>query len=528
MIPLAVRAALAASLFFASTALTTAHAGETVRLLVAISANVGDPDDVPLRYTATDAERVRRVFVELGEVAPDRAYVISDQPAEKVRQSLAEIRGRMSELRAGGKDVVLVLYVSAHAKAGVLHLMGTHLPLSELRDFAAGSGARLRLVIVDACDSGAMARAKGGRPGPGYEVALEKLPLHGQVIITSSGPAQASEEWESLRGSLFTHHLLTGLRGDADGESDGKVTLAEAYAYAYRRTVASAARAGQHPAYDMDLAGTGDLVLTHPASARSAVVFPAESSGRYVVASQPRADVVAEVDKVAGRPLRIAVPAGRYLVRKRTGRSTGLTEVEIPFGGVREVLDEALTWSDFAEIALKGGTVELRPWSVLLSGTFGAPPVLETNARFSGGVGVRRTFGAWFARGIVGASASRYRGVALEISERSLSFEAAAGYRHLAWPVVAHVGLAAEVGGYAQSFVRDAEEEIQRNFGVGPLPDRTALSLGAGPFIGAELPLAGNAFAMLEARLLVRHLPSTSQPAWLLQPRASLLAGYRF
>ena len=51
--------------------------------------------------------------------------------------------------------------------------------------------ALLRVPFGQTVSYGAIARAKGGRPGPAYEVSLEKLPLHGQVIITSSGPAIA-------------------------------------------------------------------------------------------------------------------------------------------------------------------------------------------------------------------------------------------------------------------------------------------------------------------------------------------------
>lgn len=40
--------------------------------------------------------------------------------------------------------------------------------------------------------------------------------------------------------------------------------------------------------------------------------------------------MVAEVEKVAGRPLRLAVPPGRYLLRKRAEASTGLLELELP------------------------------------------------------------------------------------------------------------------------------------------------------------------------------------------------------
>ena len=139
---------------------------ETVRLLVSIGANVGDPDDAVLRFADDDAARVRQLFVELGGVRADRASVLVDASAQDLRQKLAEVAGRVAELRGEGHDPVLVVYVSSHAKAGVLHLAGTHLPLAELRDTARKAGARLTIVVVDACESGTLAQKKGGRAAP--------------------------------------------------------------------------------------------------------------------------------------------------------------------------------------------------------------------------------------------------------------------------------------------------------------------------------------------------------------------------
>jgi hypothetical protein len=500
----------------------------TVRLLVAIGANVGDPDDAVLSFADDDAERVRQLFVELGGVRADRAYLVVEQPAPVVRQKLAEVAGRIAELRAAGDDVVLILYASAHAKGGVLHLAGTHLPLSELRDTARQTGARLSVLLVDACESGTLARRKGGTAGPEFSVSLEQLPLHGQVIISSSGPGESSEEWDSLKGSLFTHHLLTGLRGDADLEGDGQVSLGEAYGYAYRRTVAGAAGAGQHPAYAWELTGTGELILTEPKVARSALVFPAGLSGRYVVASQPRPDVVAEVDKAPGRPLRLAVPPGRYLLRKRAGASTGLLELELPYGGERQVREEELVWRRYTEVAFKGSFVELRGSALLALARLESAPVSGTGTRLSAGLGYRHSWGPWWALGTVGFSRAGYPGVGLEVSERTLGAGMAGGYRWLDWALVPHVGLGLELTGLEQRLRRDREEEIQETFGVPPLPPRRVLGVALGPIVGLEVPLPGHAFALLQAQVLLRHLPSEEQSS--LRPGAlvSAGAGWRF
>ncbi|WP_375767786.1 hypothetical protein NR798_39880 [Archangium gephyra] len=500
----------------------------TARLLVAIGANVGDPDDAVLSFADDDAARVRQLFVELGGVRADRSYLVVDQPASVVRQRLAEVTGRIAELRAAGDDAVLIVYVSAHAKGGVLHLGGTHLPLAELRDSARQAGARLSVLLVDACESGTLARRKGGSAGPEFAVSLEQIPLHGQVVISSSGPGESSEEWDSLKGSLFTHHLLTGLRGDADVEDDGRVSLAEAYAYAYRRTVAGAAGAGQHPAYAWELAGTGEFLLTEPRAARSALVFPAALAGRYVVASQPRPDVVAEVEKAPGRPLRLAVPPGRYLLRKRAGASTGLLELELPYGGERQVREEELTWRRYTEVALKGGHVELRGSALLGLVRMESAAVRGTGTRLVGGLGYRHSWGPWWALGTLGFSQASYPGVALDIRERALGAGVAVGYRWLEWALVPYVGLGVELTILEQQLRREREEEIEDTFDVPPLPPRRTLGMGLGPIAGVEVPLPGRAFALVQGQLLLRYLPSTEQP--LLRPAGlvSVGAGWRF
>ena len=56
--------------------------------------------------------------------------------------------------------------------------------------------------------------------------------------MTSSSENEAAQESERLRGSFFTHALLTGVRGAADASGDGKVTLGEAYQFAFNETLA--------------------------------------------------------------------------------------------------------------------------------------------------------------------------------------------------------------------------------------------------------------------------------------------------
>src|SRR6185436_15143674 len=74
------------------------------------------------------------------------------------------------------------------------------------------------------------------------------------------------------RGSVFTHHLVAGLRGAADRLLDRKVSLEELYRYAFDRTTAG--ESGQHPGYAFRLAGYGELIVSEPGRAPAQLTVP--------------------------------------------------------------------------------------------------------------------------------------------------------------------------------------------------------------------------------------------------------------
>ena len=61
--------------------------------------------------------------------------------------------------------------------------------------------------------------------------------VEGHAFLTSSSADEAAQESDRIGGSFFTHYLITGLRGGADANADGKVTLGEAYQFAFAETV---------------------------------------------------------------------------------------------------------------------------------------------------------------------------------------------------------------------------------------------------------------------------------------------------
>jgi hypothetical protein len=496
---------------------------EPARLVLSLGSNYGRPDDVALQHAEDDARRVRDVFVELGGVEPGRAVVLIRPTATQVREKFAEVTGRVVELKASGRAVQLIVFATSHGRNGVLHLTGSDLSVSELRELARNTGAELRVVIVDACESGL--RSKGAKKGPAYALTLSTATASGDVFVSSSGTREAAQEWDALASSLFTHHLLSALRGDADSNGDGLVSLMEAYGYAERRTVAESVDLGQHPQFDVGLAGSADVVLTEPSKARARVVFDESLEGRYVLVSQPRPDVVVEVNKVRHKMMSVAVPPGRYVLRQTRGFSVAMQEVELPYGGSVSVDSRRFVTRDFGEVALKGGELEFRPHALRLTGMLLSAPVLETPARWSVGLSYRLSFGSGWVLAALGWSTTRYRGDALGITDHRVTARVSGGARFWFGPVIVMAGLIGELALLRQSFTREREDEIRKSYAA--LPTRLTPGMALGPQLLFEVPLVGPLFGTAGFCGLVRALPTDGAALWSLGGDIELGFGVR-
>jgi hypothetical protein len=382
----------------------SAHAA-TDRFALVVANHDGGKDLPRLRYAARDAGRVADVLVDLGQFSRADILSVVDGEASDVMGTMQEVERRVAESKARGNEVVLVFYYSGHAQNGVLRLGKTILEMDLIRRELEESSADVRLAFVDSCGAGEMTREKGGSLAPPFVVQVdENLSAKGQVIITSSSADEVSQESDDIQGSFFTHYLATGLRGDADRNKDGRVTLDEAYGYAYGRTVAATAntRAGaQHPTYAYDLHGAGDVVITEPGGADVTLDFPPELSGKYFVVDLDRQLFVAEVDKEAGASSSVALPKGTYAVKKRTDSHVLISKVTARTKGVFVVDEKTMEQVEFADDYAKGTPIledELKwrdtRWSLSLGlgghavldavdngGLFPAAPMIVLEAR---------------------------------------------------------------------------------------------------------------------------------------------------
>ena len=83
-----------------------------------------------------------------------------------------------------------------------------------------------RVLVVDTCH----ARGAAGRPD--LQSLAKRSAAARFSLVLASGQQEESQEYAPARHGLFTHALLEGLRGAADADRDGVVTLSEAFRFA--------------------------------------------------------------------------------------------------------------------------------------------------------------------------------------------------------------------------------------------------------------------------------------------------------
>jgi len=329
----------------------------------------------PLLYAVEDARRIHDVLTRLGGVQRDDAFLVEDGDAAALFAAFSRAEQGATAARGRGERTALIFYYSGHAKDGSLRLGDSRLPFDAVKARLSKAPADVRIGIFDSCRSGALTRTKGARRAPEFDVQSDAgRAAEGLVLLTSSTSDEDSQESDSLGGSYFTHYLASGLLGDADRSRDGRVTLAEAYAYAYDRTVAdtSGSTAGaQHPTFSYDLAGNGDLVITDVASHQEGLEFPAAAPPGVYYLVNDEGLVVTEVWKERGEQRRIAVSPGRYRLRRRLEDHLRIGELQVGAGQIVAVDEGRLRDAPFSDDPVKGGALGPEPsrttWALALS-----------------------------------------------------------------------------------------------------------------------------------------------------------------
>ncbi|PYS93628.1 MAG: hypothetical protein DMF64_04320 [Acidobacteria bacterium] len=233
------------------------------------------PNINPLPETVLeDARKVHEALVDpnLGGYQPKNVQLLLDKQATggAIRRALASLANKNGQGFNVNEDSTVFFYVSSHggrietgAHAGE-YLLPFDVDFTSEESFndAAISGAefsealsaipaRKLVVAFDCCHSSGIGTLKRARR-PAYKERLSERYYEsltkgrGKVILASSRSDEYSYVEPGASNSLFTEHLLAGLRGGAPG-AGGVIRIFDLYDYVQQRV--TAARDDQHPIF---------------------------------------------------------------------------------------------------------------------------------------------------------------------------------------------------------------------------------------------------------------------------------------
>jgi hypothetical protein len=287
----------------------------TRRFAFVIGANNGGPDRVTLRYAISDANSMMKVLEDLGGVLPDDTRFLVEPDRATFFREMSRLEEKVNRAKSGARRIEVIFYYSGHSDDQNILLGSDRVSYEEFRNKINSIDADVRIAILDSCASGAFNLLKGVKKKAPFLVD-NAYEMKGFAFMTSSSSLEASQESGKLKGSFFTHHLVSGLRGAADMTRDGMITLSEAYQYAYKETLSHTEKTisgPQHPMYNIQMSGKGDVIMTDIRKSSSVLVIGKNIFSRIFIHNQENVLVV-EINKPYGRDIEIGLETGKYRV----------------------------------------------------------------------------------------------------------------------------------------------------------------------------------------------------------------------
>jgi hypothetical protein len=296
-----------------------------------------------LKYAVTDSVKFSRAMELVAQVPRQQVVSLKNQSLSDFKNKLNDTRDFLKQSRDIHK---FVFYYSGHSDDRGLHFKDGLFTKEELHGFLKSIQVDSKISILDSCFSGALA-AKGIEPVV-REFQIPKSDYDeptGTVFLTASSADESAFESETKKGSVFSHHLITGIYGDADANNDGLITVEELYLYVYRKTkyenILSPTGIKQQPEFVSELKGRGALVVSKPQSVSIPIRVDGPLVGSFTLMSIYGLQTYA-FDKITKDSMTVSVPQGDYnlslvsssrvghaLIHAESGRTNSLTANDI-------------------------------------------------------------------------------------------------------------------------------------------------------------------------------------------------------
>jgi hypothetical protein len=237
--------------------------GHAVVVGIANYANV-NPLPTSVLNDATDVASVLTNPDLCGYDGP-RVHVLLDGEA-----TLSNLRARFTDVaNSAGSDDTVVIYFSEHGaligspdhRSALLPVDfvptspdATSLSEGELSQLLERIKARKLIILLDACHAAGAATFKNHTGAPvailGYdEKSLGRIAQGtGRVLVASCRSSETSIVFRGSRNSVFTQHLLEGLRGEMNGAGDGLIHIFDLFNHVAEK-VKQTVPGRQHPIF---------------------------------------------------------------------------------------------------------------------------------------------------------------------------------------------------------------------------------------------------------------------------------------
>jgi len=224
-----------------------------------------------LQVCVKDVHAIREQLVA-GGFDPARIRLLTDDATElPTRDNILVALKAVAD--ATERDDLLFFYYSGHgdedggesylvARNGKrLVLSDTAVRLSRVKEIMEQAPARAKVIVLDACHSGADIGGKGPKPMSEEFIRRVFQQAEGLAVLASCKQGQLSYEWHENERSVFTHFLLEALEGQADLDEKGFVTVQDANRHVVNgvKLWASQRNRSQTPTLEGKLAG--DIIL---------------------------------------------------------------------------------------------------------------------------------------------------------------------------------------------------------------------------------------------------------------------------
>ncbi|HEX3020397.1 MAG TPA: caspase family protein [Chitinispirillaceae bacterium] len=328
------------------------------RSALIVGSNTGAANREQLRYAVKDAQSFAEVIQNLGGVTKTSCILLENPDALQLKKAIDQLSNTTEKSSTTRIRKEVLFYYSGHADERGFLLGNEVFDYSTLKAKLNSIEADVRIAIVDACASGNLTREKGGiaRPPFLFDASTQ---MKGHAYLTSSSQNESAMESDRIKGSFFTNSLVSALRGGADFNTDGKITLNEAYQFTFNETLKKTEKTitgPQHAGYDIRLKGSGDLVMTDLRAGNSGIAITESLTGNFYIRDDA-GTLVVEVNKQHLKPMMIGLEAGSYEITLERDNNVFTASLDLNDNSYTTISENNFTKVNRSESRSRGNSI---------------------------------------------------------------------------------------------------------------------------------------------------------------------------